>query len=206
MQSAPPVDELSPFYRREGEHYLIEIKLSDLQRLFNSLDPSPFIEKDLNDDAEAYIVEVARELPSRAKLKLVIYLPEAQTAERQDEPAMAVRHYFDYRYQALGRDLRHKLRNGRKSLVVGVVVLFFGIAGYQAVGRFGGDGVWWEILAEGLMIGGWVAMWRPLETFLYDWWPIDQNRKLYNRLRTMVVEIRDTKRSSPVHGGVTPQP
>ena len=22
------------------------------------------------------------------------------------------------------------------------------------------------------MIGGWVALWRPLEIFLYDWWPI----------------------------------
>ena len=29
-----------------------------------------------------------------------------------------------------------------------------------------------EVFREGLLIVGWVAMWRPLEVFLYDWWPI----------------------------------
>jgi hypothetical protein len=29
-----------------------------------------------------------------------------------------------------------------------------------------------NVFREGLLIGGWVAMWRPIEVFLYDWWPI----------------------------------
>ena len=29
-----------------------------------------------------------------------------------------------------------------------------------------------DVIRESLLIGGWVAMWRPLEVFLYDWWPI----------------------------------
>ncbi|NJR32222.1 MAG: hypothetical protein HC778_04425 [Chamaesiphon sp. CSU_1_12] len=35
-----------------------------------------------------------------------------------------------------------------------------------------------KILHEGLFIVGWVAMWRPIEIFLYDWVPIT-----YGRLR-----------------------
>lgn len=34
----------------------ISVKLRDINQLFNSMDPSPFIEKDLDDKAEEFIV------------------------------------------------------------------------------------------------------------------------------------------------------
>jgi len=43
------------------------------------------------------------------------------------------------------------------------------------------------LLRESMVIGGWVALWRPLEIFLYDWWPILAERKLYDRLSVMPV-------------------
>ena len=36
--------------------HTISLKLRDVHQLFNSMDPSPFIEKDLDDDAEEFIV------------------------------------------------------------------------------------------------------------------------------------------------------
>ena len=45
------------------------------------------------------------------------------------------------------------------------------------------------VLREGLLIVGWVAMWRPLEVFLYDWWPIRAEARLYDRLSAMPVRI-----------------
>ena len=45
-------------------------------------------------------------------------------------------------------------------------------------------------LRESLLIGGWVAMWRPLEVFLYDWWPIRAEARLYDRLAAMPVRIQ----------------
>lgn len=53
-----------------------------------------------------------------------------------------------------------------------------------------------ELLRESLLIGGCVAMWRPLEVFLYDWWPIRAEARLYDRLGAMPVRIEykpDTK-------------
>ena len=35
---------------------LIEVKLTELNQLFNSMDPSPFHERDLDHDAEEFIV------------------------------------------------------------------------------------------------------------------------------------------------------
>jgi hypothetical protein len=53
----------------------IEIRLRRLQQLFNSLDPSPFHERDLDQEAEDYIVESADEFPLQTPLHLVVYLP-----------------------------------------------------------------------------------------------------------------------------------
>jgi hypothetical protein len=52
-----------------------------------------------------------------------------------------------------------------------------------------GEGQWAFLLRESLLIGGWVAMWKPLEIFLYDWWPIVGERRLYDRLGKIKVQI-----------------
>jgi hypothetical protein len=32
-------------------------------------------------------------------------------------------------------------------------------------------------------------MWRPLENFLYDWWPIRAEARLFDRLSAMTVRV-----------------
>ena len=41
-----------------------------------------------------------------------------------------------------------------------------------------------------LVIGGWVALWRPMENFLYEWWPIHRDARLSDRLAAMPVTLR----------------
>ena len=43
---------------------------------------------------------------------------------------------------------------------------------------------------ESLTIAGWVAMWRPMQIFLYDWWPLRHLGKIYENLSRMPVELR----------------
>ena len=50
-----------------------------------------------------------------------------------------------------------------------------------------------SFFAEGLIILGWVANWRPIEIFLYDWWPLAQRRQLYLRLAEAKVEVRSLR-------------
>ena len=52
--------------QRAGAEAKIEISLSRLSQLFNSFDPSPFHERDLDPDAEEYIVGSAEEVPRAA--------------------------------------------------------------------------------------------------------------------------------------------
>jgi hypothetical protein len=47
-----------------------------------------------------------------------------------------------------------------------------------------------EIFGEGMLIIGWVAMWRPLEIFLYEWVPIRRRCKIFAKLAEMKVIVQ----------------
>jgi hypothetical protein len=46
------------------------------------------------------------------------------------------------------------------------------------------------VLREGLIIAGWVAMWRPMEIFLYEWWLLLRRGRLYEKMSRMRIEVR----------------
>jgi hypothetical protein len=169
---------------------LIEIRVSDLKQLFNSIDPSPFREKDLDPGAEEFIVGWAREAHRDLPLALKIHVDRPHGMPQ--EPAMlreAVRAYFGERARETRRRLRLLLRVGRTSLAIGVVFLALSVGLGGAIERLFEGRQIGDLLRESLLIGGWVAMWRPLETFLYDWWPILAEAKLFDRLSAMPVRI-----------------
>jgi hypothetical protein len=59
----------------------------------------------------------------------------------------------------------------------------------QALAAFAGrPGL--SITSEGLLILGWVAMWRPVEIFLYDWWPEFGKHLLFLRIAGMKIEVK----------------
>jgi hypothetical protein len=167
----------------------IEIHVSELRQLFNAIDPSPFRERDLAPEAEEFIVGWARDAPKGAPLALVVDLD--RPAGIPDEAAIlrdAVHDFFRHRSDSSRRKLRQLLRIGRISLVIGVAFLGLSIAASNFLLKVVRAELS-AIVKESLVIGGWVAMWRPMEIFLYDWWPIRAERKLYDRLSVMPVRI-----------------
>lgn len=172
----------------------MEVHLRELRALFNSLDPAPFLDKDLDDEAEQYIVGAVEEFPLGTPLKLVFHVPV--TTPDDPGPALladSIRGYFDCRAAHAGRRLDLLLRQGRLSLLIGVGFLFacLGARGV-AVGTL--TGTLRDILAEGLLISGWVAMWRPLQIYLYDWWPLVRHLRILRKIRDLPVQLRVTGR------------
>jgi hypothetical protein len=169
---------------------VIEIRVGKLQQLFNSFDPSPFHDRDLDHDAEEYIVGWAEEIPLARPLKLVIHLPQDQRGSvEQAVLESAIHNYFAYQHQQSQRRLRLLFHDGRIALFVGVVFLLVCTLIRQLAYSFG-LGAASETVAEGMLIAGWVAMWRPLQIFLYDWWPIRRHTAVLGKLSAMPIIVR----------------
>lgn len=185
-------------YRVENGVTLIEIYLETLGQLFNSLDPSPFHRRDLDADAEEFIVGSLSELPVETKVRLVIHLPP-QAARGLDlaELTGSVRNYFAYRAAAAARELRLEIRRGRDTLAIGLVFLAACIGARQFVYSLGSSGLY-QLAAEGLLISGWVAMWRPIQIFLYDWWPLRRRRRVFDKLAAIDVAVLESTVPPPL--------
>jgi hypothetical protein len=170
---------------------VIEVRVAELRQLFNAIDPSPFRQRDLDPRAEQFIVDWASDLPADTPWALLVHLD--RPPGRADEATAlreAIHEYFAQRVVASRRRLRGLFRRGRISLGIALAFLTASIGIGDAVAVYVGGSRLGEVIREGLLIGGWVAMWRPLEVFLYDWWPIRADGRLLQRLSTMPVRIR----------------
>lgn len=166
----------------------IQVRLRELAQLFNSMDPSPYCERDLDEDAEGFIVGSARELGLHRPYEIVVHLQVTPDPERATALESTVRHFFNERVALKQRELRLLLRRGRVSLAIGILFLVACLGFSEWVGRTW-DGTLAGILGESFVIGGWVAMWRPLEIFLYDWWPVRDERRILSALARADVRL-----------------
>jgi hypothetical protein len=173
-----------------GAETTIEVNLNRLAQLFNSLDPSPFHERDLDQDAEDYIVGSAEEAPRHKSLRLVIHLPADQVPPPgATDLESAVHHYFAYRETHERRRLRLLFRDGRIALITGLAFLL-ACTLLRELAFSLGRGAISGIIGEGMLIIGWVAMWRPLEIFLYEWVPIRRRCRILAKLANTPVIVR----------------
>ncbi len=185
-----PFDLDKPVYRIESGDTLIEIRLQSVRQLFHTLDPAPFREKDLDEDAAAYLVEACNEAGSRRPLRLVVHLPEPEAqSEATRTLAEAINNYFAYRERQQRKELITLLRYGAVSLTIGLLFLVACLVLRRALIEHPLM-VDQSIVDEGLLILGWVAMWRPIEVLLYDWWPFARRRSILRRLAVIPVEVR----------------
>ncbi|MBI1368950.1 MAG: hypothetical protein GC162_09890 [Planctomycetes bacterium] len=169
---------------------IIEIRIAEVNQLFNSLDPSPFPEKDLDQDAEEFIVSWATEEHRRSPFHLRIHLTKpANDPTARERITEAVHAFFAYRASITRRRLRRLLATGRSALIIGVLFLAACVLAADLLIPLAEGRPLMQIARESLIIGGWVAMWRPMEIFLYEWWPIRHERRVYDRLSVCDVEV-----------------
>jgi hypothetical protein len=168
----------------------LDIHVGELKQLFNAMDPAPFRDRDLDPKAEEFIVDWSREVRRNPRLALIVHLSRrAATAEDVTSLRQAVREYFALSASHTRAELRQLFREGRWSLLIGLLFLGVAIVLGDLLVDLAGRWNYGEILGHGLLIGGWVALWRPFEIFLYEWWPILGEARLYGRLSAMQVQV-----------------
>ena len=176
MAPPPPVHQIS-------------LRVRELAQLFNSMDPTPFHHKDLDPDAEEFIESWAQEFPPDSRFQIVIHLQQQPTEQNPGAiVSEAIHNFFEYKAGMAQRELRRLWRVGRVSLLVGLVFLALCLLAANAAAALL-SGPYETILRESLTIVGWVAMWRPIQIFLYDWWPIRRRRNTYLSLSRAQVRV-----------------
>ncbi len=167
----------------------LALRVREISQLFNSMDPTPFLNKDLDPEAHAFIEAWASEYPPESRFHITIHI-EQWPAEGDPSEMLtaAVHNHFSYRADRTRAAFKLLLQQGRMSLIIGLMFVSLCLFAADAIGRLG-ESAGFSIARESLTIIGWVAMWRPLEIFLYDWWPLRKQMRLYDRLSAAHIHV-----------------
>ena len=155
-----------------------------IAQLFHSLDPSPFHEKRISTRTPSNSSSVGRGscLAAGRSRSSCICRRRNWLCPRRRRSGPAIGQFFAYRAQVIGLELKELFRVGRRALAIGLTVLLLCVIASRAVTAKLDPRPLGKVIAESLLIFAWVANWRPIEIFLYEWWPIVRRRDLYRRL------------------------
>jgi hypothetical protein len=177
----------------------INIRVHSARQWCDGRDPAPFRERDLDEQAVQYVIESVEDVSTRCELRLVVWITDEGPSLGDVTIRAAVHAHFEYLLGRLDRQLHKHVRQGQIKFLVGFLVL----AGFLTLSRLLdvlSDSTARRVVQEGLSIVAWVAMWRPLEVLLYDWWPLLSERRLLRRIRDAEVAVVHQKSGSVVPG------
>ncbi|HXC40404.1 MAG TPA: hypothetical protein VN667_15805 [Burkholderiales bacterium] len=178
--------------KRHPPVHQIELRISELSQLFNSMDPTPFHHRDLDTDAEEFLESWALEFPVDSHFRIVIHMERMPAQDPTELVSEAIQNYFNYKAMLSRRNLRVLLVEGRASLLIGIGFLALCLLAADFLSGYS-DNPFLRVLKESLGIGGWVAMWRPMQIFLYEWWPLARRIRIYRNLGIASVHVSQAK-------------
>ena len=163
----------------------IQVRVGSVEQIFNPMDPTPLEERSLNPEVADWIEEWAEDLDRDTPITVEVYVADGRFNGREDAVANGIHNHFEYREWQTGRQLSKLLREGRISLLIGLVA----ITSLNGASRLIGSSThpFLEVMHDGLGILGWVSMWKPMEILLYAWWPVRRERRACRRLAESTV-------------------
>lgn len=164
----------------------VSIHVRHLAQLFNSLDPSPFWDRDLDGETAQFIEEEFGEKRSADTWHLHVHAIEG--ADLAADLQAAVEHYYTRMASSTRRRLSDQMRLGQLALLGGLLIFCVSMSARSVLGSLFDGGVP-RMLDEGLIILAWLALWRPAEGLVYGWVPLYRKRRLYERLAAIRVSV-----------------
>jgi hypothetical protein len=164
---------------------IIHISIRHLNELFEPLDPAPLRKRALGRSAESYLLGSVRKHRQHEPLRLLVDLPESLRANAKDVTE-GIHEHFRVAHVQGERRFRRRIRTGGTTLGIGLAILVTSLVLKSLLAGF--EGQLAQGLGEGLLILGWVAMWRPSEILLYEHWETHLGHTTLERLATAAVE------------------
>lgn len=176
---------------QKSNTFEITLQLQNVVHLFEEPDITPFSSYYRTYSFKAGMDYIVGELfahPSAQRIKLNLILPPDQiNPELLEKTYRAIEKYSVAWMHGAEQDMAKTRYRGIRAAIAGVfgmLVLFS-----AALWLEGQDGFIEHVLANGLFVAGWVLLWRPIDTLIFDVWDFSLERKAYQALRNIELEI-----------------
>ena len=144
----------------------------------------------LDKEVEAYLLEKAGSFHHKADLCIVLFVKELAAGDEMDT-VQAIHQHFSHLLERTKKQLIHTLNLGWRSLAIAFVFLLLGYSIANKLIPQISQGGFTTPIRELFIILGWVALWRPAELLLYEWFPIRKNARLLEKLKQTKIVINN---------------
>ncbi len=180
--------ELQQIYRYDpsDDTYVVDISLDNYLEIFNEWDRSPLRRKDMNHELFDYLEEASYEIPLKYKTKILFGIPvNVKDRQRQENAITGLRNNFRYVIHFINRTISI---NNRKSIIFATMGLLF-IVLSTIFDQFLPDELLFNVLSQGIFVGGWVLLWESFSLFLFVSYEHRDRRKRYLRYLNSKIEF-----------------
>jgi hypothetical protein len=178
---------------------VIDVAATRVEDLYNDYDKcSPYIRRDLERELVDYLIDCAKEIrPRRFVIRFTLgHFPD-QT--KQARVCRSINAYFMYLDEVERQKGRQILRKSAALLLIGLMILSLSVSLHQALGD--ARTVMESVVAEGLTIAAWVALWEALAALVLEWLPQQRNLSLFKGLASASVVFRSEQAGGAEHLG-----
>jgi len=166
----------------------IILYLQSVEDIFSKMAGPLYCNRVLNDITEECIVDEAVKLPPHRPLYFTVHVP-GHEIERADEVVAAIHKHFGYCRKKSQAKLKNTLQAGWRRLLIGFVFLVITYFLVQLLSPYYSAGGFAITIRELLIILAWVALWRPAELLLYEWYPFMRDANLFRRVEQSTVTV-----------------
>lgn len=175
----------------------ISLHLKKLDDLFVEPETNPFENTHLGTSGVKIVLDELRFRPSNQGVRLKIYLPSSQITPRLDERVLdAIQRYCQFMIQEGEKEIEDIRRTGRAKLIVGligmVICFLLSSAGYWLAENLGSSlaiRVVADLLASFFAVVGWVIVWNPLDSLVFEWRPVRRDNRIYQSICGVALTI-----------------
>ena len=179
------------------------VRLDSIDYLFIAPEVAPFSEKETELLGESALMRVMKKMEPgffrrRDKVHLNILLPpEKLTPSLPNQVDAALDRFCEARITDNKLRIRRTIWVGLRSLPFGLIFLGISMA---LSAMFDSQALTFiperlnRLLGEGFVVIGWIALWNPVGTFLYDWVPFWRENQVYRYMKTMDINLQPQQR------------
>lgn len=165
-------------FDEEKQAYIIDVSLDYYQELFNDWDASPIRKKDLEPELIEYLEASSYDIPRRNKLEIRFTVPLSKENQEKEKKALsAIHNNFLTSLYFTKKELGYSMRKILLYVILGFS--FIGIA-YVVKNQLNIN-IGFDLLNEGLFIGGWVLLWEAFSLFFFSMHDLRKKKSMYTR-------------------------
>jgi len=165
-------------YEEESNAYLIEVSLDDYDDVYDEWDPAPFKKRFIEEGFDDFIVSSSDDIPKNYNLKIVLYIPETKKdLSKENAVESAYKNYYGYMMEKIRKS---KIRLRKRTISYLLLATLFLTPGYFF--QIETSNVVYNVLEEGILIGGWVFLWEFFTNLFIKSREINSMHQIYERL------------------------